>query len=65
MAETDTRVNPAEGSPQHVAYRLMECIAHAEGMSLNGRQEDAPDREWILSTYAQCLQTVLHPRNSN
>jgi len=55
-------VHIGENSPQQVAYKLMERIAVSEGKVLYSSSTGGhPDREWILSTYAQCLQTVIQP----
>lgn len=47
-------------SQEQVAYMLMERIAHSEKKSLYGTGA-APDRKWILETYAECLATVQIP----
>lgn len=47
-------------SREQVAYMLMERIAHSEKKSLHGAGI-APDRKWILETYAECLATVQIP----
>ncbi len=59
--------NPSEThtsghSPEQVAYTLLELIAYAEGKLLSGSpQGKAPDRKWILETYAECLRVVREP----
>jgi hypothetical protein len=56
-------VHIGENSPEHVAYKLMERIAEAEGKNLHrssGGQRKA-DKAWILDTYAECIRTVRAP----
>jgi hypothetical protein len=60
MAEQSV-VQLGENSPEYVAYRLFRDIAQAEGKVLAGHNEPKPDREWILTTYAECLNVVQHP----
>ncbi len=47
-------------TPEAVAYALMREIASAEGMALGHPPvaAGAPDRKWILETYAECLKCV-------
>jgi hypothetical protein len=58
MAGTTLHVD--ENSPEHIAFKLMEAIADNEdkgiGRSYGGSA--TADRDWILSTYAQCIRTV-------
>lgn len=53
-------VHIGENSPEQVAYKLMRDIAHAEKISLQGMSVNS-SREWLLKTYAQCLQAVRSP----
>ena len=49
------------GTPQAVAYQLFLHIVEAEEMSLSlppAEGKRPASREWILSTYAQCLRAV-------
>lgn len=49
------------GTPQAIAYQLFLHIVEAEEMSLSlppAEGKHAANREWILSTYAQCLRAV-------
>ena len=48
---------------ESVALELVKLIARAEGRRLAPARSARPvaDREWILRTYAQCLQTVQRP----
>lgn len=52
-------------SKEAVAYALLEVIARSEGKELpNGLvAADLPDRQWVLTTYAECLRVVngYHP----
>ena len=43
-----------------VATKLFELIARVEQFSLGDRVpgKNYPDREWILSTFARCLQAT-------
>lgn len=55
-----------ENSPEHVAYRLMECIADVEGVSLSKAGEEKPaTRKWILDAYAESLDAVRANRRYN
>ena len=50
-----------ENSPEEVAFRLLQTIASNEGKSLRGGMggEGAKaDRQWLLSTYAECVSVV-------
>lgn len=50
-------VHIGENSPEKIAYMLMERIADLEGRSLFRRSDarENADREYILSTYSECL----------
>ncbi|MDP1598323.1 MAG: hypothetical protein Q8M13_04090 [Phenylobacterium sp.] len=55
-----------ENSPEHVAYRLMECIADVEGISLSkSGKEKMATRKWILDAYAESLDAVRANRRYN
>ena len=60
MADSKTVLNIGDNSPEGVAYKLLELIAHAEGKKLNSG-DPKPDKDWILNTYAQCLQAATRP----
>lgn len=60
MADTKTVIQISENTPEGVAYKLLELVAVAEGKKLQSGAPSA-DRDWILSTYAQCLQAVTRP----
>ena len=52
-------MNESSGTPQAVALQLVHLIADAEGKALRAQAVgDIPTREWILTTYHQCLLTV-------
>ena len=52
-------------SPEGAALALLHMIAAAETkpLSHDNRTGANATREWILWTYAQCLETVRHPNN--
>ncbi len=54
-------LNPSGEGPEVVALALLERIARAEGRQFDPKPEagtSTADREWILKTYFDCLQTV-------
>lgn len=55
-----TTVHIGENSPEQVAFKLMQLIGSAENKPLH-HATPAVSREWILTTYAQCLLTVKTP----
>ena len=56
----------SENTPEFVAYRLMKDIADVEKMVIapESRETGAQlaDRQWILDTYAECMDTVVGNR---
>jgi hypothetical protein len=48
---------------ESVALELVKLIARSEGRRFSPGRSPRPaaDRQWILRTYAQCLQTVQRP----
>lgn len=42
-------------SQEAVALELLKIIAAIEDKCIDERDRQKPDREWILTTYAQCL----------
>lgn len=50
-------VHIGENSPEYIAYRLMLNIASCEERTLHSGAK-AADREYILTTYQQCLRAV-------
>lgn len=50
-------IHIGENSPEHVAYVLMSRIASSEQLVLTG-VGTKPTRDWILSTYAECIKVV-------
>jgi hypothetical protein len=59
MADTAV-VHIGENSPEEVAFKLLRLIGRAEKKSLEASPV-AADRQWILKTYAMCLETVREP----
>jgi hypothetical protein len=52
-------VHIGENSPEQVAYKLLENVASVERKSFHkteNRDWTVADRNWILDTYAECLQ---------
>lgn len=67
MADTKTTIHLGENSPEHVAYKLLNHIAHLESKSLNGsidHPERNASRKWLLDTYAECVNAVRGHRPS-
>lgn len=56
----NTVVHLGENSPEQVAYKLMRDIARAEKKNLEGVSINS-DRQWILSTYRECLKIARNP----
>jgi hypothetical protein len=46
-------------SPQAIAYKLLQAVSIAEGKPLGSAKSD---KAWVLETYKECLETVLHIR---
>jgi hypothetical protein len=54
-----TVVHIGENSPEEIAFKLLQIIAEAEDRPLNWSEKRKPaDREYVLSTYAQCVKVV-------
>ena len=52
-------VQLGEGSREEIALRLLKMVARAEDVALDGQDgQRQPDRQYILSTYAECLQAT-------
>lgn len=48
-----------DNTPEHIAFKLMERIAEAEGVSFSRDGKEKPaTRKWILDTYAESLDAV-------
>ncbi len=63
---TDTSaVHIGVNSAEEVAFKLLHCVAVAEGKSFtrSPTAKSNVDRKWILDTYAECLSTVLAPHH--
>ncbi|MEP9349193.1 hypothetical protein [Xanthobacter sp. KR7-225] len=65
MSDKAPVVHIGENSPEQVAYKLLGAVAHAEGKLVNGlvHAKEKATREWILDTYAECLQATLNHRS--
>lgn len=46
-------------SSEKVALELMQLIARAEGKHFERHSDNPANRNWILSTYAQCRAVVV------
>lgn len=59
MADAPT-VNLIEGAPQEVALRLTRIIAGIENKQVSGwyGHGGPVDRQWLLDTYAECLEAT-------
>ena len=58
------------GGAQAVAYELFERVCYAEGKDIGltpnvAAAGERPTRDWIFSTYAECLAAVQSPRHSD
>ena len=49
-------------TPEEVAYKLLLAISDAEHKHPEQVQWSGADRQWILDTYAECLETVRGQR---
>jgi hypothetical protein len=65
VADNAPVVHIGENSPEEVAYRLLKHAANAEKVvfghpssGARGRGMKPATREWILDTYAECLEAV-------
>jgi hypothetical protein len=61
MADTNTVVHIGENSPEQVAFKLLHEVAKAEDVTLVGTgsgRGKAPDRAWLLNTFAECLHAA-------
>jgi hypothetical protein len=55
MAESDN-------SPEYIAYLLFQILADVESRELHRGYPNTADRNWVLDTYAECLDTVKSPK---
>lgn len=55
MADKDAVVHIGENSPEGVAYKLYKDIIQ--------REEEIPDRQFILDLYAECIEAVHRERS--
>ena len=56
-----TVVHIGENSPEQVAFKLFEIICNVEKREFFGHGKDPVDREYVLRTYAQCVQVTKLP----
>lgn len=56
-----TTVDIGRNSPEEVAFKLFDIIANVEKRELYGHGKNPVDREYVLRTYAQCVQAVKIP----
>lgn len=55
-----------DNTPEQIAFKLLERVAEAEGVSFARGGKDKPaTRKWILDTYAECLDAVRANRRYN
>jgi hypothetical protein len=57
-------VHIGENSPEHVAYTLLKDVMSIEMKTAHrpGNQDyTQATKEWLLTTYAECLQAVRNP----
>lgn len=52
-----------EYSPEYVAYLLFQILADVESKELHRDHPNTASRDWILDTYAECLDVVRNPRD--
>ncbi len=70
---SDGFAHRCESSPEQVAFRLMLEIAKVENKAFTGHPRlrgTAPDRQWVLDTFSECLEAVrgnrpVHPAKAN
>lgn len=55
-------MSDSDNSPEHVAYLLFQILAHVESKELQRGYPNTADRNWVLDTYAECLDTVRNPK---
>jgi len=56
-------VHIGENSPEQVAYKLLRDIAQLEKRSLFHGETGSADRQWLLDTYAECLEATMGNRS--
>ena len=60
-------VHIGENSPEEVALKLLRVIAEVERKSLHANPSNGyqtVDRNWLLSTYSECLSAVRGYRDA-
>ncbi|MEO9900350.1 hypothetical protein [Nisaea sp.] len=64
MSDT-THLHVGENTQEHIAFKLLEVVASVEQKNLfhyEGAPEKTPTREWVLNTFAECLQAARSHR---
>jgi hypothetical protein len=51
-----------EGSPEYVAYLLFQVLADVENKELRRGYPNTAHRNWVLDTFAECLDVVRNPK---
>ena len=51
-----------EYSPEYVAYLLFQVLADIESKELRRGYPNTADRNWVLDTFAECLDVVRNPK---
>ena len=49
-------------SPEYVAYLLFKTVADVESKELRRGYPNTADRNWMLDTFAECLDVVKNPK---
>jgi len=49
-------------SPEYVAYLLFQALADIESKELRRGYPNTADRNWVLDTFAECLDVVRNPK---
>ncbi|MFG1479775.1 hypothetical protein V5F53_14095 [Xanthobacter sp. V4C-4] len=64
MADTPV-VHIGENSPKQVAFKLLGLVAQLDGKKIIGVHGagEPPTREWLLDTYAECIEAVRGHRS--
>lgn len=51
-----------DNSPEYVAFMLFKILADIESKELRRGYPNTADRNWVLDTYAECLDVVRNPK---
>jgi hypothetical protein len=57
---SDKVIHVGENSPEQIAWRLLQAIASNEGKTTQTSMSGGAtaNRDWLLSTYAECIRVV-------